>query len=278
MNTNTYWGRIKTTFDECKLVDPDFANIHMDRGQKAMANRWSTIQMACNKWHGIIEEVAARPKSGANVECQMIRMFAMYHADNEDQEFRFLHAFSRIESCEKWREVRLALDKAKETYNPDAPAPLVAEGCPDGTKNARAARDAARTAERLQASVEQCITDAKSNVAKREEKSNTRWSALMANQHVNLNLRKTNVAAKKRNTDLTTHSNLLHLAPNSTSDLWQACLAWETSFSAHVPQLQHAPERQSIPHPSLTPLHDASKAPRRLRDAWLPCPGCAREL
>ncbi|KAE8782446.1 putative methionyl-tRNA synthetase [Hordeum vulgare] len=67
-NTDTYWGRIKTAFDERKLVDPDFAKIHMDHGEKSMVNRWSTIHTACNKWHGIVEEVAARPKSGINVE------------------------------------------------------------------------------------------------------------------------------------------------------------------------------------------------------------------
>ncbi|KAE8820957.1 putative methionyl-tRNA synthetase [Hordeum vulgare] len=42
-NTNTYWGRIKTTFDERKLVEPDFVNIHMVCGEKAMSNCWSMI-------------------------------------------------------------------------------------------------------------------------------------------------------------------------------------------------------------------------------------------
>ncbi|KAE8818647.1 putative methionyl-tRNA synthetase [Hordeum vulgare] len=70
-NTDTYSGRIKTVLNEHKLVDPNFANIHMDRGEKAMANRWSTIQTACNKWHAIVEEVAARPKNDANVEGQV---------------------------------------------------------------------------------------------------------------------------------------------------------------------------------------------------------------
>ncbi|KAE8775715.1 putative methionyl-tRNA synthetase [Hordeum vulgare] len=190
-NTYTYWGRIKTAFDERKLVDPDFANIHMNRGEKAMENRWSTIQMACNKWHVIIEEVAPRPKSGTNVESQMIPMFAMYRADNEDQEFRFLHMFSRIDWCEKWREVRLALDKAKETYSPDAPTPAVAEGRRDGTKKDRTVRDGGPAAQRLQASIKQCIADVKSSPPRREEKSDVRWSTLMIN-----------VATKKRNIDL----------------------------------------------------------------------------
>ncbi|KAE8796288.1 putative methionyl-tRNA synthetase [Hordeum vulgare] len=87
-NSDTYWGRIKTAFDERKLVDPDFANIHMDRGEKAMSNRRSTIQTACNKWHGIVEEVDALPESGAIVEDRygqsspaLVRCVAVYFAD-----------------------------------------------------------------------------------------------------------------------------------------------------------------------------------------------------
>ncbi|KAE8794750.1 putative methionyl-tRNA synthetase [Hordeum vulgare] len=205
-NTDTYRGRIKTVFDEHKLVDPDFANIHMNRGEKAMPNRWSTIQTTCNKWHGIIVEVTARPESGANVEGRVWTKFVdpsslrrvlcrqvlsavcvddsdVRHVstNNEDQEFKFLHVISRIEVCKKWREVRLALDKAKETYSPDTPASAAVEGHPDGTKKARAARDAAPAAERLQASIEQCIADINSTAARREEKSDTGRSTLMIN-------------------------------------------------------------------------------------------------
>ena len=70
-NVDTYWERIKAEFDECKLVDPYFAGVHMQRGSKAMANHWALIQMACNKWHGIVEEIAAHPESGANIEGQV---------------------------------------------------------------------------------------------------------------------------------------------------------------------------------------------------------------
>ncbi|KAE8789225.1 putative methionyl-tRNA synthetase [Hordeum vulgare] len=92
----------------------------------------------------------------------------MYRADNEDQEFRFLRVFSRINSCKKWREVWLAVDKAKETYIPDAPALIVAEGHPYGTKKATGARDVALAAQRLQASIEKCIADVKSSATRRE--------------------------------------------------------------------------------------------------------------
>ena len=67
----TYWARIKAEFDERKLVDPYFKSVHMKRGSKAMANHWGLIQMACNKCHGIVEEVAARPESGTSVEDQV---------------------------------------------------------------------------------------------------------------------------------------------------------------------------------------------------------------
>ncbi|KAE8793582.1 putative methionyl-tRNA synthetase [Hordeum vulgare] len=142
-----------------------------------MSNHWSEIQTACNNWHGIVEEVVARLERGTNVE-------------------------GHIESCEKWTEVRLALARAKETYNPDAPTETAIEGHPNGNKRAKTARDAAPTTKRLQYSVEQCIVGAKNNAAKREEKPDARWSELMTKHDVKLNLLKINVAAKKRNTDL----------------------------------------------------------------------------
>ncbi|KAE8778065.1 putative methionyl-tRNA synthetase [Hordeum vulgare] len=111
--------------------------------------------------------------------------------------------FTRIESCEKWTDCRLALAKAKDDiYNLAAPASATPEGRPDGTKRAKTARDAAPATERLQSSIEQCIADAKSNAAKREEKSEARWSALMTKQDAKLDLLRTNVVVKKRNTNL----------------------------------------------------------------------------
>jgi len=65
---DTYWIRIKAAFDERKMVDPKFNTTYMDRGAKAMANHWAAIQTACNKWHGVQEEVNARPESGASAD------------------------------------------------------------------------------------------------------------------------------------------------------------------------------------------------------------------
>ena len=50
-------------------------------------------------------------------------MFAMYRGDNQDADFKHLHVYKRIDKCEKWAKVRRALDKAKETYKPDATTP-----------------------------------------------------------------------------------------------------------------------------------------------------------
>ncbi|KAE8805030.1 putative methionyl-tRNA synthetase [Hordeum vulgare] len=87
-------------------------------------------------------------------------------------------------------------------YNLDMLATAAAEGRPDGTKRVMMARDTIPSAEWLQLSIEQCIADAKSKAAKREEKSEARWSVMMMKQDAKLDLLRTSIAAKKRNTDL----------------------------------------------------------------------------
>ena len=69
-NMENYWKRVKTSYDERRIVDPEYASC-LDRGEKAMANHWAVIQHACNKWHGIQEECLHRPKSGSNSEMEV---------------------------------------------------------------------------------------------------------------------------------------------------------------------------------------------------------------
>ncbi|CAM0958615.1 unnamed protein product [Alopecurus aequalis] len=198
---DNYWKRVKTAYDERRMVDPDFAACVADRGQKAMANHWAHIQSACNKWHGIQEEVASRPKSGANREMELVRMLEAYKND-EGADFKFLHVFVVIEGCEKWAEVRRTLGKGKE-YVPDAVAAGASEGRPlMGHKKAKAARDGAPAAAKLQASIEACIADAQTQAGKREAIATQRWAELMANSQVKIDLLRTGTAAKKRNNDL----------------------------------------------------------------------------
>ncbi|CAM0870852.1 unnamed protein product [Alopecurus aequalis] len=186
-----------TAYDERRMIDPDFAACVTERGQKAMANHWANIQAACNKWHGIEEEVAMRPKSDANREMELEA-----YKNDENADFKFLHVFVVIEGCEKWAEVRRSIRKGKE-YVPDEVAPSASEGRPlMGHKKAKAARDGAPAAAKLQASIETCFADAQTQAAKREEIAKQRWAALMANSEVKLDLLRTGTVAKKRNHDL----------------------------------------------------------------------------
>ena len=133
----------------------------------------------------------------------------MYRGDNQDADFKHLHVYKRIDKCEKWAEVRRALDKAKETYKPDAMTPGASEGRPDGHKLAKKGKNADAATARVQESIEHCLADAQARAVLREEKTEARWSSLMTNSAIkldllrtNVNLLRTNVAAKKRNTDM----------------------------------------------------------------------------
>jgi len=129
-------------------------------------------------------------------------MFTMYRRDNLDADFKFLHVYKRIDKCEKWAKVRRTLDKAKETYKPDATTPGASEGRPDGHKLAKKGKNADAATTRVQESIEHCLADAQARAVLREEKTEARWSSLMKNSAIKLDLLRTNVAAKKRNTDM----------------------------------------------------------------------------
>ncbi|KAE8782533.1 putative methionyl-tRNA synthetase [Hordeum vulgare] len=129
-------------------------------------------------------------------------------------------------------------------------------------------RDAAPAVERLQASIEQCIADAKSSAARREEKSNTRWSALMIN-----------VAAKKRNT------NLAFLMWSNTSTMDEQVKAWylakrglilnqmlasavtTMATTTATPTTTPSPSTEATPPTSLTPASPAAEEPHYVEPA-----------
>ena len=136
------------------------------------------------------------------LSAQLLRMFAMYRGDNQDADFKHLHVYKRIDKCEKWAEVRRTLDKAKETYKPDATTPGASEGRPDGHKLAKKGESADAATTRVQESIEHCLADAQARAVLREEKTEARWSSLMKNNAIKPDLLRTNVAAKKRNTDM----------------------------------------------------------------------------
>jgi hypothetical protein len=65
----------------------------------------------------------------------------MYHEDNEDVEFKFIHVFKRIKKCNKWAVVRASLGKGKDfAFDPTAPLPATGQGRPEmGKKKAKQA-------------------------------------------------------------------------------------------------------------------------------------------
>ena len=123
-----------------------------------------------------------------SLDVQMVQMFNMFRQDNSDQEFKYLHVFKQIEKCEKWADVRRTLAKAKEKYKPDTPTPGAADGRPDGNKGAKKGKHVESATARVQESIEHCLADAQTRAALREEKTEARWSALMTNSGVKLDL------------------------------------------------------------------------------------------
>lgn len=124
------------------------------------------------------------------------------YKEDEKADFKYLHVFVVIEGCEKWAETRRGIGKGKE-YVPGAGASDASDGRPPmGHKKAKAAREAEPAAAKLQASIQTCLADAKANAGKREAIAAKRWSALMANSKVKIELLRTGTVAKKRNHDL----------------------------------------------------------------------------
>nr|XP_020168005.1 uncharacterized protein LOC109753517 [Aegilops tauschii subsp. strangulata] len=266
---DTYWERIKAEFDERKLVDPYFKGVYLQRGAKAMANHWGLIHAACNKWHVIVEEIAARPESDANVEDQLLRMFALYRLGNSDQEFKYLHVYKRIDKCEKWAEVRRTLDKAKETYKPDTPTPGALEGRPDDNKGAKKGKHADAATARVQESIKHCLVDAQARATLREEKTEARWSALMTNSAVKLDLFRTSVAAKKRNTDLAFLMGGANMLQSNDEKL-KAWYMTERGLILNQLPMTATPTPAPTPPPPPSPSDDASTTPSSTEAAPTP--------
>ena len=188
-------------------------------------------------------------------------MFGMYRQGNNDAEFKYLHVYKRIDKCDKWEEVRRTLEKAKETYKPDALTPGASDGWPDGNKGAKKGKHADAATARVQESIEHCLADAQVRAALREEKTEARWSALMSTSAVKLDLLRTNVAAKKRNTDLA----FLLGGADMLQSTDEAVKAWDR---AHVGLILDQLPSTTTPTPTTpTPTHTPPPPPSPIADA-----------
>nr|XP_020184953.1 uncharacterized protein LOC109770635 [Aegilops tauschii subsp. strangulata] len=151
--------------------------------------------------------------------------------------------------------------QAKETYKPDAPTPGASEGRPDGNKGAKKGKHADAATARVQESIEHCLADAQARAVLREEKTDMRWSALMSSSAAKLDLLRTNVAAKKRNTDL---AFLLGRADmlQSNDEAFKAWYLAERGLILNQLPSRTPPTPTPTPTPPPSPSNDVAETPR----------------
>jgi hypothetical protein len=100
---------------------------------------------------------------------------------------------------QEWADTRAALAKGG-VYNPVAPVPDAEEGHPElGQKAAKSAKLMGLPTERLQASLEKCMIDARTHAIARAEKFDASWKMMLKNQSMRIGLLKATTTAKKRN-------------------------------------------------------------------------------
>jgi hypothetical protein len=59
---------MKPKFNECNIVDPNYAKMQIKRRQKSMTSRWGIIHAVGKKFHGYFKNICATPASRSNTE------------------------------------------------------------------------------------------------------------------------------------------------------------------------------------------------------------------
>jgi hypothetical protein len=164
--------------------------------------------------------------------------------------FKYLNVFARIETCEKWAEVRRNLSKNKdEQYNPNAPAAAASTGRPElGQKKLKELEKSGHPADRLQTSFDKCWADARAHNVGRDTKYDARWKEMLANQGARIALFKTTSATKKRNTDLAFLIGGNDAAMDEETRLGTTPIAKPSSGLHRRPPLRRRPLRRPTMH------------------------------
>ena len=94
-----------------------------------------------------------------------------YEARHDGKPFAFMHCYTKLKRCPKWRQARVRLaTKPDGTVDLDAPMNTSA-GRPIGTKRAKNALSDAAALEKAAASIEKYIAGVSTTMATRAEKS-----------------------------------------------------------------------------------------------------------
>lgn len=115
-----YWERVHEYFHEYK-------NFESERNSTALAKRWSTIQLAVNKFCGYYASIERMQQSGVGEQdkiCQALEMFKSM----QNQPFGFMHCWRILKDAPKWRTDNSGKkQKSNRKSSPAASSPSTAE-------------------------------------------------------------------------------------------------------------------------------------------------------
>ncbi|XP_050234937.1 glutathione S-transferase T3-like [Mercurialis annua] len=92
----TYWARLWEYFHKYK-------NFPSERTQLSLMNRWSTIQLATNKFCGCYAQIESRHQSGVNEQDKIANAKFLYQQLNKIK-FQFEHCWNILRLQPKWME------------------------------------------------------------------------------------------------------------------------------------------------------------------------------
>jgi hypothetical protein len=270
-NFDTYWQRVKLAFDERKIADPYFNKTVMVRGEKAMATHWGIMQAACSRWHGIQEEIADRPVSGADFEAKVCLLAVSVDPGSPsfDSPACLCRCGGRSTCIATTPTARRSSTSTSSPASRPARSGRKYAGTSPRTRTRSttptlqplprrraapsSAKKAGHPADRLQASFDKCWADARAHATGRDTKYDARWKEMLANQGARITLLKTTSAAKKRNTDLA------FLIGGNDAAMDEETRAW---YNAHRQEILRPPSTASTsPSTTSTPATDDASLP-----------------
>ncbi|GLT71777.1 hypothetical protein SLA2020_437730 [Shorea laevis] len=94
---STFWGRVHAHYDEYKK--PTF----ITRSVNSITNRWSTIQVATNKFCACLCQIERKPSSGLTEQDKIEQAKLLYH-NNHGVTFNFEHCWNTLKCHPKWKQ------------------------------------------------------------------------------------------------------------------------------------------------------------------------------